>query len=146
MNLEQNQSTTRLSDLYSESCRRAAGVASQWVGRGALVALAAVLATTGCHKGNVLGNAPKGKLYTILAVRAGDVPRQVTLNGTMIEKCPVAGCWLRLRDNTGTIKVDTKSGGFVVVNVPVNTPVTVSGSVVTSADEEITIAATGLSY
>jgi uncharacterized protein YdeI (BOF family) len=115
--------------------------------RTAPVALACVLVTAGCHKsqGTVLGKAPKGELRTILAVRAGDTPPRVTLSGVMIEKCPVAGCWFRLRDDTGIIKVDTKSAGFTVVNVPLETRVSVTGTVVTESDE-VFIAATGLRY
>src|SRR2546425_2734929 len=91
----------------------------------------------GCHKpaGKILGKTPKGEARTILAVRAGDTPPQVTLTGVMIEKCPVAGCWFRLRDASGSIKVDTKSAGFVVVNVPLEAKVTVSGKIVAEGDE-----------
>lgn len=101
----------------------------------------------GCYKpqGTVLGKAPQGEPKTILAVRAGDTPPQVTLSGIMVEKCPVAGCWLRLSDGTGTIKVDTKAAGFVVVNVPLESKVTVSGRIVTEGDE-VLIEATGLRY
>lgn len=63
----------------------------------------------------------------------------------MIEKCPVAGCWFRLQDNTATIKVDTKSAGFVVTDVPLQTTVTVSGKVGTEGNLPL-IEATGLRY
>lgn len=101
----------------------------------------------GCHKaaGTVLGKAPKGDVRHILAIRAGDTPRLVTISGVMIEKCPVAGCWLRVRDETGIIKVDTKDAGFVVVNVPLETKVTVSGKIVTEGDD-VFIQASGLQY
>ena len=105
------------------------------------------LVVSGCHRktGTVLGKAPEGEIRTVLAVRAGDTPRQVTLSGMMVEKCPTAGCWLRLKDNTGIIKVDTKAAGFVVVKVPLETHVTVTGKVMTEGDE-VVIAATGLRY
>jgi uncharacterized protein YdeI (BOF family) len=48
----------------------------------------------------------------------------------MIEKCPVAGCWFVLRDKTGTVRVDTKAAGFVVTEVPLNTELTVQGTLV----------------
>ena len=101
----------------------------------------------GCHHpaGKVLGKAPKGETRTILAVRAGDTAPQVTLTGVMIEKCPVAGCWFRLRDNSGSIKVDTKSAGFAVVNVPLEAKLMVSGKIVTEGDE-VAIEATGIRY
>ena len=110
------------------------------------LALLLVLAA-GCHKaaGIVLGKRPKGEVRTILAIRAGDTPPKVTISGVMIEKCPVAGCWLRVRDETGIIKVDTKSAGFVVVNVPLESKVTVTGKIVTEGDE-VLLEASGLLY
>ncbi len=59
--------------------------------------------------------------------------------------CPVAGCWFRLRDGTGVIKVDTKSAGFVVVNLPLGIPMTVAGKAVAEGDE-VMIEATGIRY
>ena len=102
---------------------------------------------TACHKpsATVLGKEPKGQPRTILSVQAGDTPQQVTIGGVMVEKCPIAGCWFRLRDPTGSIKVDTQSAGFVVVNVPLQTQVTVAGRVVTEGSE-VMLEATGLSY
>jgi uncharacterized protein YdeI (BOF family) len=106
-----------------------------------------ILAISGCHKphGTILGHAPKGQLSSILAVRAGDTPPHVTVSGVMIEKCPVAGCWLRVRDRTGIIKVDTKSAGFVVVTVPLDSQVTVAGKIVMDGDEAV-LEAEGLRY
>ena len=92
-----------------------------------------------------MGKAPKGELRTVLSVNAGETPPEVTLHGVMIEKCPVAGCWFRLRDRTGVIKVDTKSAGFVVVKVPLETPLTVAGKVAMDGDQ-IVIEATGIRY
>ena len=63
----------------------------------------------------------------------------------MIEKCPIAGCWFRLRDQTGVIKVDTKSAGFVVVDVPLERQVTVAGKVVADGDD-VMVEATGIRY
>jgi len=102
---------------------------------------------SGCHRqnGTILGKVPQGEIKTILAVRAGDTPRLVSLSGVIVEKCPTAGCWLRLKDNTGIIKVDTKAAGFVVVNVPLDTRITVMGNVITEGDE-VVVAATGLRY
>ena len=74
-----------------------------------------------------------------------DTPPHVTVDGVMIEKCPVAGCWFRLRDGTGVIKVDTKSAGFVVVDVPLKSRVTVAGRVLVEGDE-IVIEATGVRF
>ena len=115
--------------------------------RGILICLLLAAVTAGCHKpqGKVLGKAPAAEPRTILAVRAGDTPSQVTLSGVMIEKCPTAGCWFKLRDHTGIIKVDTKSAGFVVVNVPLETKLIVAGKIVTEGNE-ISLEATGLRY
>ena len=108
------------------------------------ICLALVVA---CRKpqGTILGKAPAGEPRSILSVKAGDAPPHVTLSGVMIEKCPVAGCWFRLRDRTDTIKVDTKLAGFVVVNVPLQSSVTVSGKV-TADGEEIILEASGIRY
>jgi len=106
-----------------------------------------LMLAAGCHQpaGKILGKTPKGEIRTILAVRAGDTSPQVTLTGVMIEKCPVAGCWFRLRDNSGSIKVDTKSAGFAVVNVPLEAKLMVSGKIVADGDE-VAIEATGIRY
>jgi len=102
---------------------------------------------SGCGKlhGTVLGKAPKGEVCTILSVRAGDTPAQVVIAGVMVEKCPVAGCWLRVQDRTGIIKIDTKSAGFAVVNVPLETKVTVAGKIVPDGSD-MALEATGLRY
>lgn len=109
--------------------------------------LICLLLAAGCQQpqGIVLGEVPRGETRAILSVKAGDPPPQVTVSGVMMEKCPVAGCWFRLRDKTGVIKVDTKSAGFVVVNVPLETPVTVAGKAVAAGDE-VVIEATGVRY
>ena len=101
----------------------------------------------GCskHEALVLGQVPKGDARTINSVKAVDPGTAVVLNGTMVEKCPVAGCWFRLHDNTGTIKVDTRSAGFVVAKVPVNSKLVVSGKLVTDGDD-VAIEALGVRY
>ncbi len=70
--------------------------------------------------------------------------RTVTLRGEMVEKCPVAGCWFKLRDQTGIVRVDTKAAGFVVSDVSLHTQMTVQGKVVPGGETQI--AATGLRY
>lgn len=101
----------------------------------------------GCGKtaDKVKGVAPQGEPRTILAVRAGDTPSAVTIRGTMIEKCPVAGCWFRLADDTGVIKVDTKAAGFVVTEIPLKASLTVGGRVAHEGDETV-LQASGLRY
>lgn len=80
-----------------------------------------------------------------MSVLAGDTPLTVTIEGTLVEKCPVAGCWFRIRDDTGVIKVDTKMAGFVVTEIPLQTRLTVGGKVALEG-VEIVLQATGLRY
>ena len=122
---------------------RSNAVRAAWAG--GLMTMLLLLAA--CHRdaGTVLGKAPGGAPRNIVAVRAGDTPPNVTLRGVMVEKCPVAGCWFYLQDDTGIIKVDTKTAGFVVVNVPLQTKITVSGRII-SEGEDVSIEGTGLRY
>jgi uncharacterized protein YdeI (BOF family) len=101
----------------------------------------------GCsgHHSTVLGVAPTNGPMTIAAVRSLHKAAPVTLHGTMVEKCPVAGCWFNLQDSTGVMRVDTKAAGFVVIDVPVGTPMTVQGKV-SGAGASREIDATGLIY
>ncbi len=128
------------------------------ISRLSFLAPAIVLAAlAGCRgeSGSVLGKPPgspgslglhwQDSITTVSAVSALKAPMSpVTLRGTMIEKCPVAGCWFMLRDKTGIIKVDTKAAGFVVSEVPLNTEMTVAGMPVTTGERRI--AASGLRY
>jgi uncharacterized protein YdeI (BOF family) len=109
--------------------------------------LLGTLLLAGCHKpqGKVLGKAPSGEARSVIAVKAGDTPPNVILSGIMVEKCPVAGCWFRLQDSTGMIKIDTRAAGFVVAELPLETKLTVAGKVSSSGDE-ILVEATGLRY
>lgn len=68
----------------------------------------------------------------------------VVIEGTMVEKCPVAGCWFKVEDKSGIVKVDTKNAGFVVVSVPTGTKVRVAGTY--QGDPEPLITATGMTY
>ena len=113
----------------------------------ALVFFVSLFLVPGCGKpsGKVLGKAPKGNPDSVLSVKGGITAPQVVLSGVMIEKCPTAGCWFRLRDDTGVIKVDTKLAGFVVVNVPVDSKVTVAGKVIADGDD-VQIEASGIQY
>jgi len=112
-----------------------------------IVLFICLLFVVGCSRprGTVLGKAPKGESRTILAVRDGTTPPDVVLRGVMVEKCPTAGCWFRLSDGTGTLKVDTKNAGFVVVDVPLQSTVLVAGKVVADGNE-VLLEATGVRY
>jgi uncharacterized protein YdeI (BOF family) len=111
---------------------------------GLLLVLA--LSVSGCgSKERVLGKMSSVKLSSILAINAGDAPGKLALQGTLIDKCPQAGCWFHLDDGTGVIKVDTKSAGFVVTQIPLNAKVKVAG-LLQQDGEEVQLRATGLTY
>ncbi len=103
-----------------------------------------VIALCGCssHKQVVLGIMPAAA--TIVTVSGAKPGAPITVKGNMVEKCPVAGCWFMLRDKSGVIRVDTKNAGFVVLDVPLNTTVKVTGTLKSSGER--LIAATGMSY
>jgi uncharacterized protein YdeI (BOF family) len=111
------------------------------------VILLGTLFTVGCNQRSsvILGQPPTGQTRTVASIRAATPTEHVTLTGSMIEKCPVAGCWFRLRDETGVIKVDTRAAGFVVADVPVKSILVVSGKVVADGDS-FSIEATGVRY
>ena len=115
--------------------------------RATSVVLVVMLLATGCRpsSGTVLGKITEGEVRSIQSVKAGGTSVPVVLQGVMIEKCPVAGCWFRLQDGTSVIKVDTKSAGFVVVNVPLKTRMTVAGKTVMQGSE-VEIEAIGVRY
>lgn len=101
----------------------------------------------GCsgHSTKVLGAAPAPEpTTTVRQISHGGPNKAVTLRGEMTEKCPVAGCWFMLKDHTGIVRVDTKSSGFVVSEVPLHSTVTVTGTVM--AGTQAGIAATGVRY
>lgn len=108
--------------------------------------LACLPLLAGCDPRNakVLGAAPAGTSMAVATV-ARSAGKAIVVSGTMIQKCPVAGCWFVLRDESGTIKVDTKSANFVVLDVPLQTRVTVAGSLVTNEQEQV-IEATGIRF
>ncbi len=104
-----------------------------------------LLAGCGGGKSRVLGKPPKGEERNIGLVQGGEAPASVVVRGRLVEKCPVAGCWFRLQDETGIIKVDTKAAGFVVTHIPMGSTLTVGGKVVWEGSEAV-VQATGLSY
>ena len=58
----------------------------------------------------------------------------------MIEKCPTAGCWFMLQDNTGRVRVDLKAAGFVVTDVPTGGAVSVTGRLRRDVEEPVVVA------
>ena len=109
-----------------------------------LLGLALVLG--GCSREpKTLGAFAESAPKTIAEARQSPADTVLTLHGTMTKKCPIAGCWFMLRDETGIIKVDTQAAGFVVVEVPLNTTLTVAGRVLTNSTERV-LEATGVRY
>ena len=108
--------------------------------------LGALACLTGCaaSRPHTLGVAPPATaaITPVRALKPSGVP--VTVKGTMVEKCPISGCWFKLRDGSGEITVDTNAAGFVVAEVPVNTTVTVRGTLPEGPDPRL--AASGVSY
>ncbi len=101
-----------------------------------------------CRPGGArtLGRNPTAVTRTISQLKqAPALPLEWGVTGEMIEKCPVAGCWFVLRDDTGTLKVDTKAAGFVVLDVPLHTRVRVAGRLVEDGSQRV-LEATGLRY
>jgi len=96
-----------------------------------------ILLVVGCteRKPVTLGPPFEGNALPISALAQADTTARVVVSGTMTEKCPVAGCWFVMRDRSGTIRVDTKNAGFVVVDVPLKTTVVVYGRVATNGSE-----------
>ncbi len=113
--------------------------------RALLTICAFLLAACSGRDAKILGAVIDGASTPIAQLQRANRQSPVILHGTMTKKCPVAGCWFLLHDETGTIKVDTKNAGFVVVDVPLNSTVTVSGRLVTNGSEHF-IDASGLRY
>ncbi len=109
-----------------------------------MLAPACAIALIGCAKaeGTVLGQEPGSSAPA--QVRELKPAATVLIQGVMTEKCPVAGCWFMLRDSSGVIRVDTKAAGFTVTDVPVNSAVTVVGTM--KQDGEKVFSAKGLRY
>src|SRR5687768_9638565 len=107
--------------------------------RALIAASALALLAGGCagREPRVLGVAPSGSPSAVSAARSARSGAALVVAGEMVEKCPVAGCWFDLRDESGTIRVDTKNAGFVVLDVPLHTRMTVGGRVKTKGEEPL---------
>ena len=109
-----------------------------------LVLPALLLAGCASKQTNVLGKAPGAQAPILVRALKFNGGNFVNLQGEMVEKCPVAGCWFMLRDKTGIVRVDTKQAGFVVSEVPLHSTLTVSGTV--TSGTEISVKASGVRY
>lgn len=107
----------------------------------------ATLLFAGCSKRQVhaLGGVVIGDPVTVAGTKEIDSGTRVLLRGTMTKKCPVAGCWFMLTDETGTIKVDLKNSEFVVVDVPLKSKMVVAGYLATNETDRV-LEATGLQF
>jgi uncharacterized protein YdeI (BOF family) len=106
-----------------------------------------LVAVSGCHgsASHQLGAAIAGSPVETASVRGLPKGSRVVVRGEIVEKCPVAGCWFILKDKTGTLRVDTKAAGFVVLDVPVHTTVLASGKM-SRQGEEPQLMADGVTY
>ena len=111
-----------------------------------LVLICAALALTGCGgpKSETMGKPPLENASVVRVAALSATGKPTVIKGKMIEKCPMAGCWFNLKDGSGVIKVDTKDAGFVVTDVPLNTEVTVAGTLAKSGEKRIM--ASGIRY
>lgn len=112
--------------------------------RAALVAPLLSLLLIGCGKpeSQLLGKELTDATYSSVAtLKTTTVP--VLLTGTVAEKCPTAGCWFRLKDDTGIVKVQLANAGFTITDVPQGAPVKVFGSYDKESGE---VEATGLRW
>ena len=91
----------------------------------------------GCAKPQTTAHTPGGEISSIAAIQKAKLSTTVTVRGAMVEKCPVAGCWFKIHDATGTIKIDAKAAGFTVTDVPLQTQFTVRGKVVPNGSEKM---------
>jgi uncharacterized protein YdeI (BOF family) len=101
----------------------------------------------GCagHQAEVRGQAPSGVPVPVARLASAPADKTVTVRGTMVEKCPAAGCWFILQDGTGRVKVDLKAGGFVVTDVPTGGETTVTGRL-KHRDQETVVEASGARF
>ncbi len=107
-------------------------------------------ATTSGGNGITMGqDIPEGLEPTTIAnaLKAGQEGNiEVVLHGTMEEKCPTAGCWFYLTDNTGKIRVDTQFAGFTVINQKIGSKVTVYGKVIKPEGGDPELSALGAKF
>lgn len=120
---------------------------SRWSVANGVILLGSFLISEGCSERTpiILGQSPAEVPVALADSRGFPAQTSVTISGVMVEKCPEAGCWFVLKAQGGTVKVDTKTAGFVVVDVPLNRPVTVVGHWLDQGRERI-FAAQGLRY
>jgi uncharacterized protein YdeI (BOF family) len=100
-------------------------------------AVLAFLACAGCTSQPKGASTAHAQAIPISSLQKLKPSTPVVAHGTMVEKCPLAGCWFVLRDQSGTIKVDLKATKQTVVNIPLNSEVTVEGTVAADGSNKI---------
>ena len=98
-----------------------------------LLCTTALLTGCGAKTTATRGNFAPASLSKVRELSKTPQGKTVQVSGIMVEKCPVAGCWFMLKDDTGIVRVDTKAAGFVVTDLPLQTEVTVAGTVTPGA-------------
>lgn len=86
----------------------------------------------------------QGTLQSVREVVHQKPSEPVLVEGEMVEKCATVGCWFKLRDKTGIVRVSTSGASFVVSDVPLHTHIRVTGRM--QAGAEATVAASGIQY
>jgi uncharacterized protein YdeI (BOF family) len=94
---------------------------------------------------HIKGKVPEGTVRSLSSAREARHGEQVTVSGSLQDKCPVAGCWFHLSDGKTRLRVDTKAAGFTITDVPLQTTITVQGRVI-KRGSEVSLDATGLQY
>ena len=111
-------------------------------------ALITLVFLAGCRvpESLLLGVAPlETPQSTVRAMLTEKHTAPLRLQGTIVEKCPVSGCWFRLKDDSGTVLVDLKPAGLTAAEIPVGTKVMAVGTVQREGDV-LRLRATGIRY
>jgi hypothetical protein len=53
----------------------------------------------------------------------------IQIEGVMADRCPILGCWLKLRDSTGELFVDLAPEQLSARGIPLGTRLHVTGSI-----------------
>lgn len=109
----------------------------------------ALLMLAGCQSApqHTLGKPDAdAKAASVGSLMTASVPSSpVLVRGTLVEKCPVTGCWFKLRDKSGTIKIDLRASGATAAEIGLGAEVTVTGKPTRAADEAV-VEASGVTY
>ena len=68
---------------------------------------------------------------------------KTAISGKVVEVCPTAGCWFRIKTDKGIVRIELKNAGFVATGIPIGTDVQAWGTTNTKTGD---LEANGLSY